>query len=40
MFQADPAICTRKPIEPADRMELIKAGMNLSEHPDEWLMFL
>jgi hypothetical protein len=40
MFQADPSICTRIPVEPADRMELIKASMSLSEYPDEWTMFL
>ncbi len=40
MFQADPAICTRPVVETPERMELIKAGMKFSEHPDEWLIFL
>ena len=40
MFQAVPAICTRPVVETPERMELIKAGMKFSEHPDEWLMFV
>ena len=40
MFKVDPAICTRKPIESPERMELIKAGMDMSEDPDEWLLFI
>lgn len=40
MFQAKPAICTARVVETPERMELIKAGMKFSEHPDEWLMFL
>lgn len=36
LFKAEPSPCNAPPVEPVEKLIAIKAGMDLSEYPDEW----
>ena len=40
LFNPEPSPCTRAPIESPARMALIRANMDFSDHPDEWVLML
>ena len=33
-------VCDAAPVEPAERLAIIRAGQQLSQHPDEWGLFI